>query len=155
MNGLVSAVVGSGTCSQVILRELNVEVGTPLGLLPEHLLSYLALRIQLNALKDDLLELMISCTVDKVSAMEIYRLVIQSPCRELLPVLENSEYNILSSPVKEHLACSGSLTACTSAEDNSVELLRVPGPCACRTYPYALSAAYAAAVILDGKTIGA
>ena len=155
MNGLMSAVVGSGTCSQVILRELNVEVGTPLGLSPEHLLCYLALRIQLNTLKDDLLELMISCTVDKVSAMEIYRLVIQSPCRELLPVLENSEYNILCSPVKEHLARSGSLTACTSAKDNSVELLRIPGPCTCGTYPYALSAAYAAAVILDGKAIGA
>ena len=80
MNGLVSAVIGSGTCSQVILRELNVEVGTPLGLMPEHLLSYLALRVQFNAFKDDLLELMISGTVDKVSSVEVYRLVIQSPC---------------------------------------------------------------------------
>ena len=76
----MSSVVGSGTCGQVILRELDIEVGTPLGLSPEHLLCYLALRIELNALKDDLLELVISCTVDKMSAMEIYRLVIKCPC---------------------------------------------------------------------------
>lgn len=116
--------------------------------MPEHILSHQALRIQFHSVQNDFLKFLIACSVNKMTAMQIFRFIVHNPCGKFLPVFKHAKDYVLCSPVEEHLSRTGSLTACTSAKDYAVELCFLSGPCTGRTDTYTLAAANAAAGVL-------
>lgn len=116
--------------------------------MPEHILSHQALRIQFHSVQNDFLKLLVTCSVNKMTAMHIFRLIIHNPCGEFLPVFKHAKDYVLCSPVEEHLSRTGRLTSCTSAKYYAVELCFLSCPSAGRTYTYTLAAANAAARVL-------
>ena len=113
--------------------------------MPEHILSHQALRIQFHSVQNDFLKFLIACSVNKMTAMQIFRFIVHNPCGKFLPVFKHAKDYVFCSPVEEHLSRTGSLTACTSAKDYAVELCFLSCPCTCRTNTYTLAAANTAA----------
>lgn len=123
--------------------------------MPKQILSHQTLGVQFYAVQNDFLEFLITCPIDKVTAMEILRLVIHDPCGKFLPVFQYTQDYILGGPVEEHFAGTGRLTAGAATQNHPIELSLLAGPGAGGTGAHTLTAAYTAAGVLlhlaDGR----
>ena len=104
-----------GTCMLMLRQRHYMHISSLLILCPVDIIRHLCFRIELHAFKDVLHKLLIAYTVNQMSAMEILWLLIQSPCRELLPVSKHAKNHIFCYPVQEQFAGTRILLTCTSA----------------------------------------
>ena len=76
-----------------------MHISSLLILSPVNIICHLGFWIELHTLKNVLYKSLVAHAVDQMSAMQVFRLIIQSPCREFLPVAEHAKDHILCYPV--------------------------------------------------------
>ena len=77
----------------------HVDVGAVFCFRPENALCHHGLGIQRYAVQDHFLELVVPCSVNQVPAVQIHRFVLQHFRRKLLPILHDSNNDVLCDEV--------------------------------------------------------
>lgn len=126
-------------------KRFDVVIGAVLGFGPENILRNETLGVECDAVEHNFLELLVTGSVNQMSAVEVFGLIVHDPGGEFLPVRENAEDGFLRRPVQEHLAQARGLTTCAAADDNLIEVGGLARPCACGAGFDAFGAADAAA----------